>query len=124
LAHPVTWFEIIGTDPAALHKFYKDVFDWKLSDPAVEMGNYSMVDNEGRGIGGGIGGAMDGNNRTTLYIEVESVQSALDKAASNGAEVVMPTMKVMEGVTIAMFKDPGGNVVGLLEAYDMPAQQA
>src|SRR5689334_796651 len=98
MANPVTGFEISGTDPAALHKFYKDVFDWKLSDPQAEMGNYSMVDNEGRGIGGGVGGSFDGQSRTTLYIEVENVQAALDKAVSNGATVVMPTMKVMEGV--------------------------
>ena len=122
MANPVTWFEIIGNDPAALHKFYKDVFDWKLADPVAEMGNYSMVDNENRGIGGGIGGAMDGNNRTTVYIEVADVQASLDKAAANGAAVVMPKMKVMEGVTIAMFTDPGGNVIGLLEANpNMPA---
>lgn len=116
MANPVTWFEIIGNDAAKLHKFYADVFDWKLSDPMADMGNYSMVDNAGEGIGGGIGGAMDGKARTTIYIQVADPQAALDKAVANGATVLMPVMNVMEGVTIAMFADPEGNTMGLLQA--------
>src|SRR5438132_153897 len=55
MPNPVTWFEIIGNDPIKLQKFYKDVFAWKLGDPMPEMGNYSLLDNEGHGIGGGVG---------------------------------------------------------------------
>ena len=84
MANPVTWFEIIGEDSAALQKFYGDVFSWKVSPPAPEMGNYSMVDNEGRGIGGGIGGTMGGSSRVTIYIEVNDPQAYLDKVAAAG----------------------------------------
>ena len=55
MANPVTWFEIIGKDAVGLQKFYKEVFDWKLSPPVPEMGMYSMLDNDGHGINGGIG---------------------------------------------------------------------
>ncbi len=40
MANPVTWFEIIGEDAVGLQKFYKEIFDWKLSPPAPEMGMY------------------------------------------------------------------------------------
>ena len=50
MANPVTWFEIIGKDAVGLQKFYKEVFDWKLSEPAAEMGMYSMLENEGHGF--------------------------------------------------------------------------
>lgn len=53
MPNPVAHFEIIGKDAIKLQKFYSDVFGWKLSPPNPEFGNYSLVDNEGQGIGGG-----------------------------------------------------------------------
>src|SRR5438132_1166353 len=115
MPNPVTWFEIIGNDPIKLQKFYKDVFGWKLGDPMPEMGNYSLLDNEGHGIGGGIGGDPTDQNRVSIYIEVNDLQGYLDKAAQAGAKVLMPVTVVTPEVTIAMFADPEGNPIGLLK---------
>lgn len=119
MANPVTWFEIIGTDAIKLQTFYRDVFGWKLSPPVPEMGNYSTLDNEGHGIGGGIGGGGEedgGGSRVTIYIEVDDPQACLDKVTQAGGQTLMPVTHVMEGVTIAMFADPEGHVIGLLKA--------
>ena len=116
MANPVTWFEIIGNDPIRLQKFYADIFGWKLSPPVPEMGNYSMLDNEGRGIGGGIGGTMGGPTRVTIYVEVDDPDAYLQKATQAGGQTLMPTTNVTEGVTIAMFADPEGHVIGLLKS--------
>lgn len=116
MSNPVTWFEIIGTDAIKLQKFYGDVFGWKLSPPVPEMGNYSMLDNEGRGIGGGIGEAMGGPSRVTVYIEVDDPQAYLDKVTRAGGQTLMPVTPVTEGVTIAMFADPEGHTIGLLKS--------
>jgi predicted enzyme related to lactoylglutathione lyase len=116
MANPVTWFEIIGPDAAKLQSFYKNVFDWKLSDPMPQMGNYSMLDNEGQGIAGGIGGDAGDQARMTIYIQVDDPDAYLKKAEAAGAKVLMPTTNVTEGVTIALFADPAGLTVGLLKA--------
>ncbi len=118
MANPITWFEIIGKDAAKLQRFYKDTFAWKVGEPSgPEMGHYAMVDNEGQGIGGGIGGAMDGQSRTTIYIQVDDPQVYLDKVNANGGKTVMPVTTIPGvNVTFAMFSDPEGNVVGLLKA--------
>jgi predicted enzyme related to lactoylglutathione lyase len=117
MANPVTWFEIIGGDGIGLQSFYKDIFDWNLSPPQAEMGNYSMLDNAGQGIGGGVGAEMPGQGaRVTVYIEVDDPQAYLDKVKAAGGTEVMPVMTVTEGVTIAMFTDPSGNLMGLLKA--------
>ncbi len=110
MSNPVTHFEIIGKDALKLQKFYADVFAWKLGAPAREFGNYSLFDNEGKGIGGGIG---EGDARVTVYIDVDDPQAYLDKALKAGGKMLMPVTHVMEGVTIALFADPGGNTVGL-----------
>ena len=113
MSHPVMHFELIGKDAIALQKFYAGAFGWKLSPPMAEFGNYSLVDNEGRGIGGGIG---EGDPRVTVYIEVDDPQGYLDKATKAGATVLIPVTTIMEGTTIAMFADPAGNATGLLKA--------
>jgi predicted enzyme related to lactoylglutathione lyase len=118
VANPVTWFEIIGSESTALQGFYKNVFDWKVGAPTPEMGNYALIDNEGQGIGGGIGGTMAPQDqpRVTIYIQVDDPDAYLAKIEAAGGRTLMPTTNVMEGVTIAMFADPSGNVMGLLKA--------
>jgi uncharacterized protein len=112
MPNPVTHFEIIGKDAIGLQKFYAQIFGWKLSPPMVEMGNYSLVTPEGRGIGGGIG---EGDPRVTFYIEVDDPQAYLDRLTQAGGKTLMPVTAITDGVTIAMFADPAGNVVGLVK---------
>jgi len=119
MQNPVTWFEIIGKDASSLHRFYKDVFGWKLTPPVAEMGNYSMLADHGpdaKGAGGGIGGSMNDENRVSVYIEVDDPQKYLDRAAKAGAMVLMPVTTVTPDTTIAMFRDPAGNTTGILKA--------
>jgi predicted enzyme related to lactoylglutathione lyase len=57
VANPVTHFEIMGKDSARLQRFYRDLFDWALTPPVADMGNYSLLQSFEPGIGGGIGEA-------------------------------------------------------------------
>ena len=122
--NPVTWFEIIGKDATALQKFYKDVFGWKMTPPVAEMGNYSMLTEHGpgeHGAGGGIGGDQNDDHRVSVYVEVDDPQKYLDRAAKAGAMVLMPVTQITPDTTIAMFRDPAGNVNGILKANPRPA---
>lgn len=116
MAAPVVHFEIIGDDALALHKFYADVFGWKLGPPAAEMGNYSMVEQEPGGIAGGIGAGGDGGKRVTIYVEVDDPDAYVEKVKQAGGTIIMPVMQITEFTTIAMFTDPAGNITGLLKA--------
>ena len=119
MRNPVTWFEIVGEDAGALHKFYGDVFGWKLTPPVAEMGNYSMLAEHGpgaKGAGGGIGGSMNDEKRVSVYVEVDDPQKYLDRATRAGATVLMPVTTITPDTTIAMFRDPAGNVNGILTA--------
>ena len=119
MKNPVTWFEIIGKDASGLHKFYGEVFGWKLTPPVAEMGNYSMLAEYGagqHGAGGGIGGSQDDSSRVSVYIEVDDPQKYMDRAAKAGAIVIMPVTTITPDTTIGMFRDPAGNINGLLKA--------
>lgn len=112
--NPVVHFEIVGSDGTALQGFYRELFDWK-----VDVDNqwlYGMVETGGEGgINGGITGAPDGDaNRVTVYASVDDPQAYLDKAERLGATTLMPVTDI-GGMVIAMFRDPAGNVTGLVK---------
>lgn len=103
-SNPVTWFEIVGGDGSGLQKFYGDLFGWKV-DASNPM-NYGMIEGKDGGIGGGIA--------ASVYVVVDDIEATLAKAKSLGGEVVMPMMEVPAGPKIAQFKDPSGNVIGVM----------
>jgi uncharacterized protein len=111
MTNPIAHFEIIGPDAIRLQAFYAGVFDWKLSPPMPDMGNYSLFDSEGQGIGGGIG---EGDPRVTVYIQVDDLDAYMERVAQAGGRVLTPAMPATGTVTIALFADPAGNTIGLL----------
>ncbi len=120
MGNAVVHFEIGGPDDAPLVTFYGELFGWKLQP--FEGGGYTLIDtNGGGGINGGIGKSQTGEPWSTFYVEAEDLQAALDKAESLGAKTVMPVTDFGGAVTIAMFNDPDGLLVGLVKAAD-PAQ--
>ena len=114
MGNPVVHFEVVGKDGAALAAFYEQLFGWK-TESRPELG-YWLVEKEGEGIAGGIGRTQDGNGpgHVTFYVQVDDPQAALDQAESLGGKTVMPVMSIPNVVTLAMFADPEGHVVGIV----------
>jgi predicted enzyme related to lactoylglutathione lyase len=115
MANRISWFEIIGGDAAKLHRFYSELFGWKI-DANNEM-KYGIVSGDEAGIGGGIGPDPEGGKGyVTVYIGVDDINAAFAKAQELGASVVMPPTELPDfGVTFALFSDPEGHVVGLTQ---------
>ncbi|MGZ4398639.1 MAG: VOC family protein, partial [Gaiellaceae bacterium] len=102
-----------GKDLPKLQSFYSDLFGWKTSK-IPEMG-YAMVEKEDGGIAGGIGQAPEGTpGHVTFYVSSEDPQGTLDKAERLGGKTVMPVTEHPQ-VTIALFADPEGHVVGIVK---------
>jgi hypothetical protein len=89
--------------------------------------NYGMVAAEGNkaangdlGIGGGVGQGPEGyEGHVTFYVAVPDVEEALQKAESLGGTRVMGPENIMDMVTLGQFKDPEGNLIGVVQ--DMEA---
>lgn len=116
MGNPVTWFEVVGRDGPALRSFYSDLFGWQLQ--VMEEMNYGIVDTGG-GIGGGVGQSQDGSGHVTFYVEVDDPQAYLDKAEELGGKTVMPVTTIPDMVTLAMFTDPEGHLIGVVKAQEM-----
>jgi uncharacterized protein len=114
MSNAVVWFEVVGTDGTKLRRFYGDLFGWQISEGDADM-DYGMVTAERQGIGGGIGRSQDGGpGHVTFYVEVDDPKAYLDKAQKLGATVIAPPMEVPGwDLTIALFADPDGHVIGL-----------
>jgi hypothetical protein len=120
MGYPVVHFEITGTDSAALHKYYGELFDWQINaDNPMGYGLVSREENlnaEGVGIGGGIAQGPEGYpGHVTFYVAVPDVEASLQKAEQLGGTRMMGPEQVMEGVEIGLFTDPQGHVIGVIK---------
>ena len=108
----VVHWEVQARDPVAQGQFFGSLFGWNVD--ANNPQSYGMVTAGGPGsIGGGIGATMDAP-RATFYVQVPSIVDTLDKAATMGAQMVMPRTDIGM-VVMAQFRDPEGNLIGLIE---------
>lgn len=112
MPNPVVHFEILGTDGKQLQRFYGEMFGWTIN--ADNPMSYGLADTGGAGINGGIGQAE--KPLATIYIEVDDPGDYLKRVIAAGAEVVQEVTVVPGMVTFAQFRDPAGNVIGLVKA--------
>jgi len=113
MAHPVTWFEVLGQDGDRLRKFYGGLFGWTFTNDSP----YGVVDTgAARGIPGGVGPVYPGTRSwVTFYVETPDVAASLKQAEQLGGRTVLPRT-VMPEVTLGIFEDPEGHTIGLIEA--------
>ena len=111
MGHPVVHFEVSGKNLDRLESFYSELFGWKTQKAGGGM-PYAMVEKEDNGIGGGIGQAPEGNGHVTFYVDTDDPQATLDKAEQLGGKTILPVTELPQ-VTIALFADPEGHVIGL-----------
>src|SRR5216683_481946 len=90
-------------------------------EPAAGELAAGWVERGSGGINGGIGRSQTGEPWSTFYVEADDLQAVLDQAESLGAKTILPVTDFGGVVTIAMFSDPDGLLVGLVKSAD-PAQ--
>jgi len=115
MAHPVMWFEVLGNDGGKLQQFYSGLFGWTFE--VIQPINYGVAKTgNGRGIMGGVGQTFAGARPwVTFYVETADVTASLERATALGGKIVTPRT-VMPDVTLGVFEDPEGHVIGLVEA--------
>ena len=111
----ITHTELASANPAATKEWCAEVLGWTFR-PALPMpggGDYHLFAYSDKG-GGGIR-ALNPSEvpGSSFSVHVADCQAAFNEAIRAGAEAMMPPTRVMEGVTIAMVRAPGGVPVGL-----------
>ncbi len=109
-AAPIVFFDIAGPADAKLGAFYKTVFGWEFGP----TGNVTVQ------IAGPSPSALSGTLRADpadklLYIGVPDINATLDQIKANGGSVDAPRFAVPGVVILALWRDPAGNRMGLVE---------
>lgn len=110
----ITHTDLASTDPAATKAWCAKVLGWtfKPSFP-TPTGEYHLFAYSDLG-GGGIRAINPPEVPGSLpYVHVADAQAAFDEAIREGAEEMLPPTRVMEGVTVAIVRAPGGVPIGL-----------
>jgi uncharacterized protein len=122
----VVHFEIPADDIDRAKDFYGSVFGWQLQTMQMEGGEYtiatttpigeeSQLPTEPGAINGGMMRRDEHTPTPVITIEVDAIDDALQKIASQGGTVVRPRTSIPGMGAFAYFKDPDGNVMGLWE---------
>ena len=114
--------ELHSDDVPKSKKFYKALFDWKLTD--IPDMSYTMID-VGKGTGGGMTKKEMKEQPTAWlpYVEVADVKTTLAKAKKAGAKVVVDYTEIGEMGAIGVFVDPTGAGLGVWATAQKPRKR-
>jgi hypothetical protein len=111
-ARPVVFWEITATDSAKMAAFYKEMFNWQMTDgPAPRIA---------AGIGGplpGPGGSIrpGAHPGVSLYVQVLDLRESLAKGERLGGKTIIQPTDTPGGPTVAGLLDPEGNRLMLVQ---------
>lgn len=111
-------FEIEAEKPERAIEFYKRVFGWKVEKwkGPIEYWLITTGNKDEPGIDGGLSRRTDDQPSTVNTIDVPSVDEYVRKVKSNGGSIVRPKMAVPGVGWMVYFKDPEGNIFGMMES--------
>jgi uncharacterized protein len=109
----VTHTELASADPDATKDWCAKVLGWRFKPSfPIPGGEYHLFAYSDQG-----GGGIRPNNPPEVpgsipYIHVADTRASFDNALREGAEEMLPPTRVMEGVTVAIVRAPGGGPIG------------
>ncbi len=89
--HSLVHFEIPASDPAKVSRFYEQLFGWKFNKWQGSQMDYWLISHKDAAENDTMGGLFKRNapNEGFLnYFSVRSIDESVNKATSNGAQVV------------------------------------
>ena len=110
----ITHTDLASADPDATRAWCERVLGWTFtfSVPSPDGSEYHLFAYSEQG-----GGGIRSTNAPEIpgsvpFVHVEDCQAAFDAALEAGAEEMVPPTHVMEGVTTAIVRAPGGVPIG------------
>ena len=109
----ITHTDLASSNPAATKAWAAKVLGWTFKPPfPTPNGDIHLFAYSEQG-GGGIRPLSPPEIPGSIpYIHVADCQASYDKALAEGAEEMMSPTRVMEGVTVAIVRAPGGVPIG------------
>ena len=109
----ITHTELLSSDPDATKAWCERVVGWNfMASMPADGGDYHLFAYSDQG-GGGVRPIDPSESPGSIpFVHVEDCRAAFEKAVMAGAEKVAEPTRVMEGVTTAVVRAPGGVQIG------------
>ncbi len=113
----VVHFEIPADDPERVIGFFEKTFGWRIEkwDGPIDYW-LVMTGEEEHGIDGGITRREGEDSMVANTIDVPDLDAYIAKVEEHGGEIVLPKMAVPGVGWMAYFKDPEGNLHGMMQS--------
>ncbi len=111
---PLSHFELMTNNPETCKAFYGKVFDWQFDDKT--MPGYSLVNTGGEPSGGVFKKPETAPGVcVNVYFHVDDINSTLAKVGEHGGTVLVPKTAIPGVGHFAMFSDPEGIPIGIMQ---------
>jgi len=116
--HPFVHIELSSLDREASGKFYHELFGWEVTQ-LPDMNYATFATAEGSPGGGFNPITPDAPSGTILpYVYTEDIKASLEKVVKLGGQVLTQPAPIKGVGLFALFKDPSGNKLALLEMFE------
>lgn len=114
MANPICHWDLMVDDLERSKAFYQRVFAWRFDD--ASFSGYTLIQT-GAAPGGGMMLRPPDVPMACLnsYFQVDSADGTLRQVVEAGGRVLMPKTEIPGVGWVAMFADPDGIPIGLLE---------
>ena len=114
MPNPLCHFELMPTDPAKCKAFYGAVFDWQFDD--ASMPGYTLISTGAEPTGGILPKPDDAPGPClNVYFNVTDLDATLATVTELGGGVLVPKTQIPGVGHFAMFTDPEGLVIGIIQ---------
>lgn len=116
MSNRVTHFEIPSDNPEKMMEFFKTAFGWNYMQFGTESYWLAITgDEKSPGINGAIMKKRDPNQPMVNSISVADINVAIKNIETSGGLIVVPKMPIPGVGWLAYFKDPDGNIHGIMQ---------
>ncbi|HUJ56855.1 MAG TPA: VOC family protein [Kofleriaceae bacterium] len=111
------WNELMTEDPDKSVAFYSKVGGFTVNKMDMgPMGTYNILEHDGKGRAGIMKSPMPGIPQSWIpYVHVASTDQTVEKAKKLGASIKAPPADIPEVGRFAVFTDPQGAAIGILQ---------
>jgi len=111
-----SWVDLSTPDIDAAAAFYSALFGWECPEGSAETGGYRVCTIGDVPVAGMMPAMNPGPPVWATYVDVADADATTDAVRTNGGQVIVEPMDVLDSGRMAVYADPVGQVIGVWQA--------
>ncbi len=113
----ISWSELMTNDVGAAKTFYGQLFGWHFEDAPMEEMTYTIVKANGEEVAGIMTIPSEAGPMPAawgVYVTVDDVDAAAEKAVALGGKIFVPPQDIPEVGRFCVIGDPQGAFISMI----------